>query len=317
MNQVKERQMDSISFPKFAFLDGQIVPWGEANIHISTIALHYGTGCFEGIRGYWNEKKGKMFIFRGKEHFQRLHRSCRIIFINLKYSTENLLTVTKNLILKNQFQENVYIRPVAYKKKHPNIIGPNLNGVSDGFFMMVIPRGISKRSEGIHLGSSSWRRLKDTAIPPRGKICGSYVNTGLARTESNMSGYDDAIFLTEEGYVSEAGTSNLVIVRGEILITPPPYMDILEGITLDTALTIAKDIGITISERPIHRSELFIADEVFICGTMSEIVAVTRIDHRPIGNGKVGPITKKIQDIFRQIVEASDEKYTDWLEPVT
>jgi branched-chain amino acid aminotransferase len=309
--------MKTLSFPTFVFLDGRVVPWEEANLPISTHALHYGTGCYEGIRGYWNEEKKKMFIFRGKEHFQRLHRSCRIIFIKLEYSIDDLLSITKDLILKNQFQEDIYIRPVAYKKLHPNIIGPQLNIVSDGFFMIVFPKEISKRPEGIHLGSSSWRRLKDTAIPPRGKICGSYVNTSLAKTEAIMCGYDDALFLTEEGYVSEGGTSNLLIVRDEILITPPPYMDILEGITLDTVLTIARNIGLSVSTRPIHRSEVFIAEEVLICGTAAEIVPVTRVDHRPIGDGKPGPITKRIQDEFRQIVTAKKEKYLDWLEFVT
>jgi len=309
--------MDTFSFPKFAFLDGRIVPWEEANIPISTHALHYGTGCYEGIRAYWNEEKRKMFIFCGKKHFQRLHRSCRILFINLEYTVEDLLSITKDLILENQFQENVYIRPVAYKKLHPNIIGPQLNVVSDGFFTIIFPLGILRRPEGIHLGTSSWRRLKDTAIPPRGKICGTYVNTGLARTEAVLCGYDDALFLTEEGYVSEGGTSNIVIVRDGILITPPPYMDILEGITLDTALIIARDLGLPVTARPIHRSELFVAEEVFICGTASEIVAVTRIDHRLIGDGKPGPITKKIQDEFRRIVEAKNEKYIDWLEFLT
>jgi branched-chain amino acid aminotransferase len=304
-------------FPKFAFLEGRVVPWEEANLPISTHALHYGTGCYEGIRAYWNEEKKKMFIFQGWKHFQRLCRSCRIIFIQLEYTVEDLLSITKDLILKNQFKEDLYIRPVAYKKLHPGIIGPVLTEVTDGFFMIIFPKEIMKRPEGIHLGTSSWRRIKDTAIPPRGKICGTYVNTGLARTEAVLCGYDDAIFLTEEGFVSEGGTSNLVMVRDGTLITPPPYMDILEGITLDTALTIVRDIGLPVSTRPIHRSELFVADEVFICGTASEIVAVTRIDHRPIGDGKPGLITKRIQDEFRQIVEAKNEKYLHWLEPVT
>jgi branched-chain amino acid aminotransferase len=192
-----------------------------------------------------------------------------------------------------------------------------LNVVSDGFFTIIFPLGILRRPEGIHLGTSSWRRLKDTAIPPRGKICGTYVNTGLARTEAVLCGFNDALFLTEEGYVSEGGTSNIVIVRDGILITPPPYMDILEGITLDTALIIARDLGLPVTARPIHRSELFVAEEVFICGTASEIVAVTRIDHRLIGDGKPGPITKRIQDEFRRIVEAKNEKYIDWLEFLT
>jgi len=304
-------------FPKFAFLDGRIIPWEEANIPISTHALHYGTGCYEGIRGYWNEEKKRIFAFRGKDHYKRLHRSCKILFIKLEYSVQDLLSVTGRLILKNGFKEDVYIRPVAYKKLHPAIIGPTLNGVSDGFFMIIFRKEVLKKPEGIHMGCSSWRRIKDTAIPPRGKICGTYVNTGLARTEAVLNGFDDAIFLTEEGFVSEGGTSNIVMIRDEILITPPPYMDILEGITLDSLLILAEDMGLTVSSRPIHRSELFGADEVFICGTASEIVPVTRIDHRSIGNGKPGTITNSIQDEFRKVVKGKNKKYLNWLDPLT
>lgn len=308
--------MNPPPFPKFAFLDGRIVPWGEANVPISTHALHYGTGCYEGIRGYWNKEKKRMFVFRGKDHYRRLLRSCKILFIQLEYEAKDLLSITGDLILKNDFQEDLYIRPVAYKKLHPGIIGPNLNGVSDGFFIISFPKETTRRPGGIHLGTSAWRRIKDTAIPPRGKICGTYVNTGLARTEATLCGYDDAIFLTEEGYVSEGGTSNLVMVRDGTLITPPPYMDILEGITLDTALAIARDIGLTVSARPIQRSELFVAEEVFICGTASELVSVTRIDHRSIGNGKPGPVTMRIQGEFTKIVQGKNEKYLDWLDPM-
>jgi branched-chain amino acid aminotransferase len=304
-------------FPKFAFLDDRIVPWEEAHIPISTHALHYGTGCYEGIRAYWNAGKKRMFIFQGKRHFDRLHRSCRILFIELEYGVEDLLSITKQLILKNQFQEDLYIRPVAYKKLHPGIIGPVLTGVTDGFFMIIFPKELTKRSQGIHLGTSSWRRIKDTAIPPRGKICGTYVNTGLARTEATLSGFDDAIFLTEEGFVSEGGTSNLVMVREGVLITPPPYMDILEGITLDSVLTLARDIGLPVCARPIHRSELFVAEEIFICGTASEIVPVARVDHRPVADGEIGLITRRIQEEYRKAVEGKNEKYLDWLEPVT
>lgn len=309
--------MANPSFPKFAFLDGRIVPWEEAHVPISTHALHYGTGCYEGIRAYWNAEKKNILIFQGRKHFERLHRSCKIIFIKLEYTVEDLLSITKNLILKNQFREDVYIRPVAYKKFHPGIIGPDLDQTTDGFFVIAFAKELTKRSQGIHLGTSSWRRIKDTAIPPRGKICGTYVNTGLARTEAVLSGFDDAIFLTEEGFVSEGGTSNIVLVRDGIIITPPPYMDILEGITLDSVLIIAQDLGLPVSARPIHRSELFVAEEVFICGTASEIVPVARIDHRPIGDGKIGLITKRIQEEYRKIVEGKNEKYFDWLEPVT
>jgi len=308
--------MNHIPFPNFAFVDGQIVPWEDANVPISTHALHYGTGCYEGIRAYWSKEKERVSIFQGKKHYQRLLNSCKIMFIKLDYSVEELCSITKNLILKNEFKDDLYIRPVAYKKLHPTIIGPVLDGVTDGLFVLIFPLPQPDQTRGKHLGTSSWRRINDTAIPPRGKICGTYVNTALARTEAVQRGFDDAIFLTQEGFVSEGGTSNLVMIRNGVLITPPPYMDILEGITLDSTLRLAKDLGLPVEDRPIQRSELYVAEEIFSCGTASEIVSVTHVDHRAIGDGNRGPITKRLQDEYRRVAEGKNEKYADWLEPV-
>lgn len=308
--------MSSPRDPAFAFLDTQILPWKDAHVPLTTHSLLYGTGCYEGLRGYWNKEKGKMNIFRGKDHYRRLHNSCRILTINLPYSVDDLVRITSDLIVANNFEEAVYIRPVAYKKLHPNIIGSGIAEVSDGFFMFALAMPVTRRPDGVHLGTSSWRRIKDTMIPPRGKICGNYVNTGLARSDAVRSGYDDCLFLTEEGYVSEGGTSNIVMVREGTLITPPPYMDILEGITLDCVLTIARDMGYPVSVRPFHRSELFVADEAFICGTFSGITAVTRVDHRNIDDGKPGPITRSIGDRFSRIIEGYEDKYNGWFDPV-
>ena len=183
--------------------------------------------------------------------------------------------------------------------------------------MIALPMQQYHAATTLHLGSSSWRRIKDTGIPPRGKVNGLYVNNSLARTEAIMNGYDDALILTEDGFVSEGSTSNIIIVRNGILITPPPYMDILEGITLDSVGKIANSLGKTVQVRPIHRSEVYIADEVFLCGTAAEIRPVTRVDNRVISEGKLGPITKKIQDMFARIVRGHEPDLRHWLEPVS
>lgn len=306
----------NIPMPSYAFLNGAILPWCEATLHISTHAVLYGTGCYEGIRAYWNEQEEQLYIFRGQDHYKRLKNSCKIILVNLDRSVEDLMAITKELLRRNCFQTDVYIRPVAFKHQHPKLIGLDLMNVSDGFFVIAFPMQQYHSTSVLHVGTSSWRRVKDTGLPARGKINGLYINNALARVEAMMNGYDDALTLTEEGYVSEGSTSNIVIVRGGWLVTSPPYMDILEGITLDTVIQIARHLDMPIDVRPIHRSEVYVADEVFYCGTASEVKAVTQVDNRTVGDGDVGPVTQKIQDAFRHIVAGLKPGFANWLDPV-
>lgn len=307
---------DSKSTPSHAFMDGTIVPWSEAKVHISTHALHYGTGCYEGIKSYWHADESQLFIFRGRDHYKRIKNSCKILFMQIPYNIDELMDITKKLLRANETSGDSYIRPVAFKKAHKGIIGADLINASDGFFILAFPLTRYHSKDVLHLGSSSWRRIKDAVIPARGKINGLYVNNSLARSEAMLNGYDDALMMTEEGFVSEGATSNIVIIRDGILITPPPYMDILEGITLDTVTNIARHLKMQIEFRPIHRSEVYIADEVFLCGTASEVKAVTKVDHRVIGGGLVGPITRKIREMFRRILLGQEPDFMEWLEAV-
>ena len=302
--------------PLYAYVDGDFAMWKDANVHVSTHALHYGTGCYEGIKSYWNEGKRQLHIFRGNDHYRRLKNSCKLLYINVDFTPEELMDVTKKLLRMNKTEGDCYIRPVAYKKAHPRIIGAELMNVTDGLFIITLPMKQYHSKQVLHLCTSSWRRIKDVVIPPRGKINGLYVNNSLARTEAMLNGYDDALILTQEGYVSEGATSNIVILRNGVLITPPPYMDILEGITLDTVIQIAAHLSTPIEFRPIHRSEVYIADEVFLCGTASEVKAVNMLDHRIIGDGKVGPVTQRIQDVFARILQGKEKPFKNWLEPV-
>lgn len=299
----------------YAFFKGKFVPLAEAKVGIITHALHYGTACFEGIRGNWNEEAQQIYLFRVPEHYERLHKSCRIIKINLPYSIEELCRLTVELVERNGYKEDVYVRPLAYKSSEQ--VGVRLHNLEDSFFMFVVPFGnYLDVTKGITCCTSSWRRIDDTIIPARAKITGLYVNSALAKTEAYENGYDEAILLTQDGHVSEGSGENVFMVVGGKLITPPVYDNILQGITKDTVIKIAhQEFGIETVERSIDRSELYIADECFLTGTAAHLTPVIEVDHRKVGNGQVGPITQKLQDTYFDIVRGKNSKYQSWCTP--
>jgi len=302
--------------PKYAFFEGKFVPIEEAKISIMTHAFNYGTGCFEGIRAYWNEEEEQLFLFRMREHYERLHRSCRIMRIELPYSAERLGEITVELLRKEGYREDTYIRPLAYKATE--VIGVRLHDLEDAFAIFAVPFGkYIEKEEGCKACVSSWRRMDDNIAPPRGKITGIYVNSALAKTEAVLNGYDEAILLNQDGHVSEGSGENLCIVRDGRLISPPVTANILEGITLAILMQLARDeLGIEVVERPIDRSELYVAEEAFFCGTGVQIVAIAEIDHRPVGTGRIGPVVSKLRDLYFDIVKGRVEKYRHWCTPV-
>ncbi len=298
-----------------AFFKGKIVPLSEAKLGVMTHALHYGTACFEGIRGNWNEEEKQVYIFRLREHYQRLLKSCRIIKINLPYSVEDLYKITVELVQKNGYQEDIYIRPLAYKSTEQ--VGVRLHNLESDFLAFVIPFGnYLDVGKGIKCCTSSWRRPDDTAIPARAKITGIYINSALAKTEAFENGYDEAIMLTQDGHVSEGSGENVFMVTGGKLVTPPVYDNILQGITRDTVVRMAKEqFGVETVERSIDRSELYIADECFLTGTAAHLTPVVEIDHRKVGDGEIGPITRKLQDEYFNVVRGKNPKYKSWCTP--
>lgn len=305
-----------IDLPKFCFLEDTFVPWEEAKVPISTHALHYGTAVFAGLRGYWNEEEHQLYVFRIRDHFERLHDSVRIIFIDLKYSVDELIDITKELLRKNEFKCDVYIRPLAFKSVGPKIVGMDITTVPNSFLMFALGFGeYLPLSGGLHVCTSTWRRIPDVCIPARGKISGAYANSCLAKSEATLSGFNDAVFLTEDGYVSEGSAMNLFIVRKGTIITTPVYADILEGITRRTLMQVARDLGIPVEMRPIHRSELYVSDEIFFCGTGVQLAPVTKVDHREVKNQEM-PVTKRIQKTYFDIVRGKNEKYRNWLTPI-
>ncbi len=301
---------------KYAFFEGEFVPIGEAKVSIMAHAFNYGTGCFEGIRAYWNEEEEQLFVFRMKEHYQRLHRSCSIVLIELPYSVDRLGELTIELLRKEGYRGDVYIRPLAYKSTKG--IGVRLHDLEDEFAVFTMPFGrYIEKEEGANVCVSSWRRISDNAVPARAKITGSYVNSALSKTEAMFNGFDEAIVLNQNGHVSEGSAENLFIVREGKLITPPVTENILEGITRDTIIQVAREqLGLETVERPIDRTELYVAEEAFFCGTGVQVVAIASIDHRPVGTGRLGPTVEKIRDLYFDIVKGKVEAYRHWCTPV-
>ena len=301
--------------PDLAFFNKQFVPLSEAKVGIMTHALNYGTACFEGIRGNWNSEQGQMYLFRLRDHYQRIQKSCHILKINLSYSIDKLCELTVELVERNGYREDIYVRPMAYKSSQT--VGVRLHNLEDDFFVFVTPFGPYLDPEkGARCCISSWRRIDDNMIPPRAKVTGLYVNSALAKTEAWENGYDEAILLTQDGHVSEGSGENIFIISDGKLVTPSSSDNILKGITRDTIIKMAKsEFGIDTIERPMDRSELYIADECFMTGTAANVTPVTEIDHRSIGHGKVGTITKKIQQLYYDIIRGKNPKYLDWCTP--
>jgi branched-chain amino acid aminotransferase len=293
-----------------AYLDGKFTPLGDAKVSIATHALQYGTGVFEGIRAYWNPAQEQLYVFRLREHFERMSRSVRIMRIALPGDPEALCEITLELLRKNGFKNDVYIRPLAFKAARSVKVA--LQGLRDGFGMYAFPLGGYLPTGGLAARTSSWRRTSDDAIPARGKLSGSYINTALAVDEAHDFEADEAIFLTADGHVSEGGGSNLFMVRDGALITPPVTDDILEGITRESILQIAAELGILVQERQIDRTELYVADEVFFCGTGAQVAPCVKVDGRAVGSGEIGPVAKKIGEVYFAIAHGDDKRHAEW-----
>lgn len=301
---------------EYAYFEGKFVPLEEANISIKTHAFLYGTSVFEGIRGYYLKDNNSVSIFRMKEHYERMLGSSRVFYLTPEKTVNDLIEITEELVRLNQPETDIYIRPTLYKTGLN--ITPNLEATVTEFCLWTHPLGeYLDLSKGLNVCVSSWRRLSDNQIPPRCKAGGAYMNTALAVTDARSMGFDDAIFLKEDGTVSEGSAMNLFLIRNGKLITPSKNQHILEGITRDSVLTLGKnELELEVLERAIDRTELYFADEAFFCGTGAQIAPITKIDGRPVGNGNVGPITKKLQDLYFQVVKNKVLKYGDWCHTV-
>jgi branched-chain amino acid aminotransferase len=303
--------------PDYAFFDGKIVPIEQAKVSVMTNSFNYGTGVFAGMRAYWNDEQQQLFIFRATAHFERFRQSASLIRINVPHSEAELTDILTNLLRAEDYHEHVYIRPIAYKSTEG--IGPRLDTLTDGVTIFAQPANGSYNEDdpGIHLGFSAWRRVEDNAIPARGKIVGAYANSALIKTDAVLSGFDDALVLTESGHVAEASTANFFMIRRGVAVTPTITSNVLEGIVRRSVIELLRnELGIEVVERDIDRTETYLAEEMFLCGTGAQITPSTRIDHRPIGTGSIGPITRQLRRLFFDVVQGRVPKYRDWLTPV-
>lgn len=296
-----------------AFFRGSVVPLSEARVSVTTHALHYGTAVFEGIRGNWNAEHDTLYVFRMREHYERLLQGCNIMMMDIPYDVDELCDITIDLLKRCGYKQDLYIRPLAYKSAEL-VANLKLHELGSDFTLMVVPFGSYIDVEGaIRCCTSSWRRIDDTIIPPRVKISGHYVNSILAKTEATLAGFDEAIMLTQDGNVSEGSGENLFLVSNGVIHTPPVADNNLTGITRDSAVRIATDeLGLEIVERPIRRSELYLADEIFLTGTAAHVTPVGELDMRAIGSGGIGPVTRRISDMYMSAISGNNPKYIDW-----
>ncbi|MCU0497322.1 MAG: branched-chain amino acid transaminase [Anaerolineae bacterium] len=300
----------------YAFFDGKIVPIAEAKVSVMNHAFNYGTAVFGGLRGYWSDQEQQLFVFRPVDHFERLINSASLMRIHVPHTAEALRDILLELLRTEGFKENCYVRPIAYKSFEG--IGVRLHDVSDALTIWAMPFGrYIQKEEGAHVCFSAWRRVDDNAIPARGKVSGAYANSALIKSDAVLSGYDEALVLNDDGHVSEASASNVFIIRKGVAITPPVNANVLEGITRRTIIQLLRDdLGIEVIERDIDRTEVYLADELFLCGTGVQIAAVTQVEHRLIGDGAMGEITVKLRDYYHEVVNGKVAKYRDWLTPV-
>jgi branched-chain amino acid aminotransferase len=301
--------------PSYAFFKGEYVPLSEAKIGVMTHALHYGTACFEGIRGNWNEEKQQMYLFRLAEHYQRLLSSCKVLKISLPYSVEELCRITVELARKCDFKQDIYLRPLAYKSSEA--LGVRLHDLEADFLAFIIPWGPYLDMDKARCAVSSWRRPDDNTMPPQAKLTGLYINNALAKTEAIENGYDEAIMLTPQGYVSEGSGENIFLVIDGKLVTPAIYSSILVGITRETVIKLAKEeLGIETVERQVARNELYTAQECFLTGTAAHITPVAEIDGRRVAGGEIGEVTARLQKIYFEVIRGNHPGCGDWCLPV-
>jgi branched-chain amino acid aminotransferase len=298
------------------WFQGDYVPLTDAKVGILTHGFSYGTGCFEGIRGYYNADHDQLYLFRLDEHYVRLQQSARIIMVDVPYTAAELGEITRECIRRSDLHTDVYIRASGYKASE--VIGVRLHNLEDDLYIVVQPFGnYIDIDRALKTGVSSWRRVDDNMIPARAKITGAYINSAFAKSEALLNGFDEAIMLTGEGHVSEGSAENLFMLRKGTLYTPPVTDNLLEGITRDTIITLVRDeLGVPVVERSIDRTELYVAVELLLCGTGAQIAPVGSVDHRPIGNGGVGELGRRLQQLYFEVVRGNLPKYAHWCTPV-
>jgi branched-chain amino acid aminotransferase len=298
----------------FAYFQGQIVPFEQANVSIGTHALNYGTACFEGIRGYWNPDQKEIYLLKLAEHYQRFLKSTALLKIKLDETVEQLCELTRKVVRRDGYRTDVYVRPLAYKASA--MIKVDLHSPEDAVAIFAMPMGPYARIDGLRVTISSWRRVSDNSIPARAKITGAYINTALATEDANAAGYDDCLMLTEDGHIAEGSAANFFMIQGRTLVTPPVTDDILVGITRAAVMQLAADVELDVVERSVDRTEVYQADEAFLCGTGVQVAPIVEVDGRAVGSGRPGTTTLRLQEAYFRAVRGNDPRYRQWCTPV-
>ncbi|MCW5874372.1 MAG: branched-chain amino acid transaminase [Anaerolineales bacterium] len=304
-----------MAVPKYAYFRGKIVPYSEAKVGVMTHALNYGTAIFGGVRGYWNDAEEELFIFRPKDHLKRLYNSAKLMVMDIPVGPDELMERIVELLQMEGHRQDVYLRPMAYFADE--IIGVKLHDLQTEVTLFAVP--FSKyvaNDTGAHVTFSSWRRVDDNMIPARGKIAGAYVNTAFIKTDAVRAGFDEALVLTADGHISEGSAENVFMVRDGVIYTPPITDNILEGITRRSVIELGQHEGYTVVERSIDRTEVFLADEMFMTGTAAQVTAITKVDHRSIGDGSMGPITTRLRQLYDDAVRGRLPEFRHWNHPV-
>ncbi|MGI9096669.1 MAG: branched-chain amino acid transaminase [Candidatus Limnocylindrus sp.] len=298
-----------------AYFEGEFRPLADARVNVMTHAFLYGTATFEGVRAYWNAEDGQLYALKLREHLERLRSSCKILLMDPLPDVDALEKIIIELLKRNNFKEDVYVRPSVYKSTAA--IGVRLHNLQNDTYVVALPFGdYIDTASGIRCATVSTRRTSDLAIPARAKVVGNYVNSAFSKSEAGLNGFDEGIVLTESGKVSEGSAENIFMVRGGALVSPGVNDDILEGITRAGIMEIAAELGVRVVERQIDRSELYIADEIFLVGTGAQVSPVIEVDHRKVGTGEIGAITRKIQDRYFDAVRGKLPKYRHWVTPI-
>ena len=298
-----------------AYFEGDWVPLRDAKVSIMTHAFMYGTATFEGIRGYWNAEQNQLYGLFVPEHMERIRNSAKMLLMEDIPSVDELVGIVVETARRNRFREDIYIRPSFYKSTRA--IGVRLHHLDHELYVITTPFGnYIDIEKGVRIMTSTWRRNADEALPARGKIVGGYVNMAFQKSEAELNGFDEALVLTPDGHASEASAANLFVVRDGVLLTPPVSDDILEGVTRKAIIQLAQDAGIPVEVRSIDRSELYVCDEVFLCGTGVQVSAVIEVDHRPVGTGAIGPVARLISGRYFDAVRGKLPEYMSWLTPI-
>jgi branched-chain amino acid aminotransferase len=297
------------------YFEGEFVPMRDAKVSIMTHAFMYGTAVFEGIRGYWNEEQGTLHGLFLREHMERIRRNAGILMMGDLPSVDDLVGLVIETAARNGFREDCYIRPSIYKSTRA--VGVRLHHLEHELTIFAIPFGnYIDVDKGVRLMTSSWRRNADDALPARGKIVGGYVNMAFQKTEAELNGFDEALVLTADGHASEASAANMFIVRDGVLLTPPVNDDILEGVTRRAIFELAEANGFRVEVRSIDRSEIYVADEMFLCGTGVQLSPVVELDHRSVGSGEIGPVTRRMRGAYFDAVRGRTPAFAHWLTPI-